>query len=394
MIERAPGQDRWGDYPRPRIPPRPVLSVRSLGIGKLGKGYRSAFDSVDTRRLTSGRVSIAWALRCLGLVAGDEVLVPAFNCPSVVSPIEWAGARPVYYRVNRDLSVDFADVAQKVTNRSRALLVIHYFGFPQDMDAVMRIGRELDIAVVEDCAHSVFSTYNGVPVGSRGDFAIASAMKIYAATDGGYVVSRRGALPQPAKGARGFELKSLVDAFEMATSFGRLGMLRHLTWTKNLLRFGPKRPEVARPPSAFAIPESSEGGSEFEPDWIDVRMSVISQSLSGLSSRRRIVETRRRHYLALHQALGSLPGSNPVFDALPDGVVPYAYPLEVTDEQSVFPKLKHAGVPIFRWELANGEACETSAWYSRHLLQFPCHQELTNSEVDWMIDQIRRALGA
>jgi dTDP-4-amino-4,6-dideoxygalactose transaminase len=178
----------------------------------------------------------------------------------------------------------------------------------------------------------------------------------------------------------------------LAASFGRFGILRHLTWAKKFLRASPTQVRDAATESAFALPESSEGGSEFEPDWLEVRMSAISRSLSRLSSRRRIVQARRRHYLALHAALRELPGSEPLFPALPDGVVPYVYPLVVFDEQSVFPTLKHAGVPIFRWELANRDDCETSAWYSRHLLQFPCHQELTNSEVDWMIDQVRRAL--
>lgn len=324
--------------------------------------------------------------------AGDEVLVPAFNCPSVVSPIEWVGARPVFYRVNRDLSVDYEDLAKKISERSRALLVIHYFGFPQEMSTVMRVAREAGVAVIEDCAHSVFSTRDGVLVGSTGDFAIASAMKIYSTTDGGYVISRRDTLPQPISAGKGFELKSFGDAVEMATSFGRLGGLRALVRAKRLFRSLSVGQETIPSESTFAVPSSSEGGAEFEPIWVDRRMSMVSRAVARLSSRQRIIMRRRRHYAALHAVFGSLPGSKPVFATLADGVVPYAYPLLVTDEQSVFPKLKRAGVPIFRWELANQEACETSALYSRHLLQFPCHQELSDSEIDWMIDQVRRVL--
>ncbi len=393
MAESNWPSERWNEYPRPRIPPRPVLSVRAFGIGNLDRRYRSAFDGSGARRLTSGRAAMAWSLRSVGLVAGDEVLVPAFNCPAVVQPINWMGARPVYYRVDRNLGVDYPDLKKRITSRSRALLVIHYFGFPQDMDKVMSVAGE-GIAVIEDCAHSEFSRYSGLPVGSIGAYAISSVPKIYAATDGGYVASRAKLLPKPSRGTLGFELKAFGDVVESANAYGRMRYLRPFATMKRIAKSMLTRSRTTTEQPTFATPGSSEGGSEFEPDWIDVRMSMTSRALVSLSSRRRIVETRRRHYLAFHQALCALPGCRPVFETFPDGVVPYAYPLVVYDEQSVFPRLKHAGVPIFRWELANRDACPTSASYARDLLQFPCHQELTNMEVAWMIDEIRRAVVA
>jgi perosamine synthetase len=354
--------------------------------------FPTAFDGTGVRQLTSGRAAIGWALRALGLAPGDEVLVPAFNCPAVVEPIEWIGARPIFYRVDHSLSIDLADVARRANSRSRALLVIHYFGFPQDMDAIVQLARELDLVVIEDCAHSMFSTMNDATVGSRGDFAIGSAMKVFASPDGGYVISRRGPLPHPEMGSVGFELRSFLDAVEMATNFGRLSVLRPLIRLKDSLKSALGQGKGLSTPSAFVVPGSSGGSASFEPDWVDVRMSTASRLLSRLASRRRIVERRRRHYLTLHNALRTLPGSAPVFQTLPDGVVPYAYPLVVDDSEAVFSRLKNARVPMFRWEEANIDACATSAFYSRHLLQFPCHQELTDAEVFWMGNQIRDAL--
>ena len=96
-------------------------------------------------------------------------------------------------------------------------------------------------------------------------------------------------------------------------------------------------------------------------------------------------------------ALGQLAGCRPLFAELPDGVVPQVFPLLVDAPERVFPILKKAGVPVIRfgeflWEGMDEKICPVSADLSRRVFQLPCHQELTESEIEWMIGAVRSAV--
>jgi hypothetical protein len=77
---------------------------------------------------------------------------------------------------------------------------------------------------------------------------------------------------------------------------------------------------------------------------------------------------------------------------LPDEVVPYVFPLLVDNPDRSFLRLKMRGVPLFRWEDVDESACSTSAHYSRHLYQLPCHQELSAADLEWLIAEVKLAL--
>ena len=120
-------------YPRPRVPVLPLLSWGSFltrTSGRSAVGAPSVFDSGEPVRTTSGAAAIALALKHAGIETGDQVLVPAFHCPSMIEPVRAVDAAPVFYRIRDDTSVDLEDIEAKLTASSRALLVAHYFGFP------------------------------------------------------------------------------------------------------------------------------------------------------------------------------------------------------------------------------------------------------------------------
>ena len=80
------------------------------------------------------------------------------------------------------------------------------------------------------------------------------------------------------------------------------------------------------------------------------------------------------------------------FQSSADTVVPYAFPLIVHDWQRVFTRLKTRGVPLFRWEDVDRSICAVSTEYSDNLFQLPCHQELSNAEIDWVIAEVEDAI--
>lgn len=387
-------------YPEARIPVRPALSAASF-LPHQHTVAASVLDIPHQCLVTSGRVALALALRELKVGAGDEVLAPAFHCISMIEPITSLGARPVFYRINADTSCDLGDIERCMSARCRALIATHYFGFMHDMRALREFCDANGIALIEDCAHCLFGEAGGQAVGAAGDFAIASLRKFFPIHDGGCLLSRARSLSHIELRSPGFAFaaKAAVNALEYALQYHRLGaagrLLRLPLAIKDQLRTQAK---AARPRAAAISPDSLDGGQELDLDWIDKRISFSSRYIIAASSMRRIFDRRRSHYRVLLNFLGELRGAAPLFSVLPDGIAPYVFPLRVDCPETVFPALKRQGVPIVRFgeylsPLMAPRRCPVSDDFSRRLLQFPCHQELSTEEVHWMTQRIKDALG-
>jgi hypothetical protein len=166
-------------------------------------------------------------------------------------------------------------------------------------------------------------------------------------------------------------------------------------WLKDVI--GRRIKKTALSENISLAPGASDGGFSFEPQWINKRSSLFSRSMVKTVSKSRMAAKRRRNYLALHQALSELPGCRALFSELPDGVVPWVYPLVSDNLRTVFPILKNAGVPIIRfgeylWPGVDSEVCAASVELSQSVMQFPCHQDLREEELNWMIEKVRSVI--
>ena len=390
------------DYPSPKIPLSPPLS--GTGLGSHRKLAASILNLPQVRTVTSGRAAIALALRHAAIGAGDEVLVPSYHCDSMVAPVRLVGARAVFYRVLDDAQADYSALAAKVGDSTRALILSHFFGFPQDLKRARAFCQEHGLVLVEDCAHAFFGDWQGVAVGSVGDYAIASSMKFFPVFDGGILAARELDLSgiklrQP---PFTFELKALSNVVERALSYGRLGaaaaLIRFGLKAKDLLWQLLKRQSQAIAEARYA-PGSSEGGFVLDPDWLDVKMSRVSRAIMRYCDYDRIVRGRRANYRYLLEHLGNVPGLRPLHPELTPGTVPLNFPVIVDRPAPLFPVLKRARVPIWRFgeyldEEVTEEVCANSCYLSRHVFLFPCHSELRSDELSWMVDTIRAHLEA
>ena len=388
------------DYPPPRIPTAPILSFASLNF-EGGKRPPSILDAGEARFVTSGRVAIALALRQMKVNAGDTVLVPSYHCASMIEPVIWSGATPVFYRINSDTSVNLDDIAAKVTASTKVLMVTNYFGFPQNLSKIRAFCDARGLLMLEDCAHSFLGQHNGKSVGSYGDYAIASSMKFFPVYEGGCLVSARHSLTDVSlRGAGpGFEAKVVFNTLEDGFEYHRLGLIKVLMWLPMFLKnFLWGQIKARKPANSTSLsPGSSDGGFGFDPNWLDKRSSYFSRVMLKLVSRRRMALLRRRNYQKLFDALSGLPGCRPLFETLPDGVYPWVFPLLTDDPTKIFKILKRAGVPIVRfgeylWPGVDATVCTASVDLSKRVLQFPCHQELRQSEIEWMIAEIKDTL--
>lgn len=116
-----------------------------------------------------GRVAEYAILRSMGISDGDEVILPGYTCVMDVNPIMYLGARPVYADIDPSSYNSPPDlVEQKITSRTKAIVVQHTYGYPCEMDGFIDLSKRHGIPLVEDCCHAMGSTYRGKLCGTFG----------------------------------------------------------------------------------------------------------------------------------------------------------------------------------------------------------------------------------
>jgi dTDP-4-amino-4,6-dideoxygalactose transaminase len=144
--------------------------------------------------LNSCTAALHLSLLAAGIGPGDEVITTPMTFCATVNAIIHAGATPVLADVELDtLNISPARIEEKITPRTRAVVVVHFAGRPCSMDAIMAIARKHELKVIEDCAHAIESEYHGTKTGNFGDFGCFSfyATKNVSTGEGGMVVARR-----------------------------------------------------------------------------------------------------------------------------------------------------------------------------------------------------------
>jgi dTDP-4-amino-4,6-dideoxygalactose transaminase len=147
--------------------------------------------------VANGTAALHLACEAIGLKAGDEVLCPALTFVASANAILYTGARPVFIDINgpHDLNLSVADAAAKITERTRAIMVVHYGGYPCDMDRVRELAKGHNLQIIEDCAHApgaIYLSQSGPQkAGTLGDVGCFSffANKNMTTGEGGMVVT-------------------------------------------------------------------------------------------------------------------------------------------------------------------------------------------------------------
>ena len=134
--------------------------------------YLNIKKAVSTQ---SGTAALHMALYELGIGEGDEVIVPALTFVASVNPIIYVGAKPVFVDVDEDTwNINPADIERKITGKTKAILPVHLYGNPCDIDRISDIARKWEVFVVEDATESLGARYRGHYTGTIGDFGCFS----------------------------------------------------------------------------------------------------------------------------------------------------------------------------------------------------------------------------
>lgn len=154
---------------------RVLLSGRvNYWTGEEGRKFEQEFAEVTGCRhaiaLANGTVSLELALYALGIERGDEVIVPSRTFIATATAVLMRGAIPIFADVDPSSGTITTDTIRPLlTQRTRAIIVVHVAGWPCDMDPILALARERALKVLEDCAQAHGAYYKGRPVGSLGD---------------------------------------------------------------------------------------------------------------------------------------------------------------------------------------------------------------------------------
>jgi perosamine synthetase len=142
--------------------------------------------------VSNGTVALHLALVSLGIGPGDEVIVPSLTYIASVNSIVYTGATPIFVdSLQNTWQMDPNDIRKKITSRTKAIMVVHLYGHPCDMDEIVKISKDNNLFMIEDCAEAIGSFYKGKHVGTFGDIATFSfyGNKTITTGEGGMVVS-------------------------------------------------------------------------------------------------------------------------------------------------------------------------------------------------------------
>lgn len=177
-------------------------------LSRFESGFAAYCDCAQGVTTTSGTTALHLALLALSIGKDDEVLVPALTNMAPFFAVLYQGARPVPIDIVEDTwNLDPALLEARITARTKAILVVHLFGHPVDMDPVLSIAKRHGLRVIEDCAEAHGALYKGRKVGSLGDVGCFSfyANKIVTTGEGGMITTNDPALAEKAR-----SLKSLA----------------------------------------------------------------------------------------------------------------------------------------------------------------------------------------
>ena len=320
-------------------------------------------EAEGVRVFSRARHGLWHGVRALGLRPGDEILVPAYHHGSEVEALTRSDLECRFYDGWSRLEPIEEELERLVGERTRALYLIHYLGFPQDVGTWRRWADERGLLLIEDAAQAWLAETAEGPVGSLGDLAVFCLYKTYGVPDGAAAIAKVD-LPTPEAPAGGGVVRA-----------GK----RHAVWLAGRWPGpvpGPRGRGRYDPERDFALGDPGTGASR-------VSLGLLQRLADPATA-----EDRRRRFATLASALGDLL-PEPFRDRLP-GASPYVFPIEVDHREAAIAALEAAGVRAMNlWSVPHpalpDEGFPRAAALRRRVIGLPVHQEIRPRDLSSII---------
>lgn len=387
--------------PKPCGFPWPRVSLLPRGFDPAGADdstYSKGASQLSGQGLhfSRGRYALGEAYRLAGLDSDGVLLAPAYHCVTMLDPALALGAEVRLYPLTADLAPDLAaldELADRTGKPVKVLLATHFFGFVRDFSELKQWCQARNIVFVEDCSHTLFTErFQAKGAGQYGKFVASSPYKFFPSADGGWLHASEGSsLAGRTTLSSGWiaELRGLKQYLD-AARHPRIGAANIADLREQAAGLTQGVPKPGLDQRCHRQSQSTQ---------YDVAASVYSalrgsRWLIDHSSIRGCIQRRQSNYRRWLQGVARLPNCHPLYSELPDDVVPYMFPLCIEHPMPHFYWLKHLAVPVWRWDEMALSDCTVAKNYRLHLLHLPCHQALSDDEMNWMLTALENVLRA
>jgi dTDP-4-amino-4,6-dideoxygalactose transaminase len=194
-----------------------VLRSKWLSTGPVTEKFEKVFSDYlgggFALAVSNGTAALHLALACMNLKQGDEVILPSLTFVATANAVLYVGGKPVFADIvsTEDLNISPQDIEKKVSKRTKAILVMHYGGYPCDMEPILTQARQRHLHVIEDAAHAPGAEYHGEKCGAIGEIGCFSffSNKNLVTGEGGMVFTRNRAFAERMRGMRSHGMKAL-----------------------------------------------------------------------------------------------------------------------------------------------------------------------------------------
>jgi len=329
--------------------------------------------------LTSGRAALKLIVTSLKLGKKDEVLLPSYLCREILDPLLEEHVQFTFYRVGDTLSVDADDIDDRISRNTKALLFIHYFGFPQPATEKIRsLCDRRRIFLIEDLVQSFLTTFHGKPLGSAGDVTVSSYRKWIPLPDGALLgINNVGFSVLPAS-------KSSRDA--------------HLYAKNRIYAMRLKGEHLSRRSVPKHLFREAFTAADNYLTTTPIRISDYSRAMLDRFDFEAIITRRRRNFRRLLRASNRFKTVKPIYNDLPAGVCPLGFPVLIRNRNAMKRALiKNHIYPPIHWRLPteiSKKDFPVSWRVSDHILTLPIDQRYNTMDMDFVADTLREIEGA
>lgn len=345
---------------------RPIITRDSFfPAGAFGFTHRGRdlfpFQSEDLYFYAYGRFALFQGLSSLGLLPGDRVLAPDYVCNSVMAPFNALGLDVDLYSVDDRLRPDWAHVRHLLSPLTKALVIVNYFGFPNDLIAARHFCDEYGLAFIEDNAHGFLSEHKSLPLGSFGDIAFFSFHKTLPVPNGAALVVNR-------------PVKTICSPERFTCQMDPAGSVRFLL--RQAYRCVTRRlPRDHAAKAACYVREIDGTYDKNEENDIGPysgTMTALSRFILGHFDPRKVIDHRRTAYNRWNDFVRghfACDDARPLFPGLPPGACPLVFPLYAGKRDEFLAQMRFNGVEAYPWPFLPSKSNECH--FSKHVVCLP-----------------------